>query len=106
MLVMHSFPPSNGPARLPLEILKASYVRVPKATQLDSIAYLNLTEIVRYKQIIQAHTDKYEQIDRIAADKKFFEGNLSHSIQLKLLGDKKQDNAVYRIAASTLSKQD
>ena len=88
---------------LPLDILKASYVAVPEATQLDNIAYLNLTEILRYKRIIKKHTNKYEQIDRIAADRNFFEGNLSHSIRLKLLGDKKEDNAVYRIAASSVS---
>jgi len=83
--------------------LKASYVPVPDATQLDSIAYLNLTEIVRYKRIIERHTSKYEQIDTAAADRKFFEGNLSHSIQLKLQGDRKRDNAIYRIAASSIS---
>src|ERR1017187_9346755 len=88
---------------LPLDILKASYVTVPEATQLDSIAYLNLTEVLRYKQIIKKYTNKYEQIDRIAADRNFFEGNLSHSIRLKLLGDREGDNAIYRIAASSVS---
>ncbi len=44
---------------LPLDILRASYIPVPDATQLDSIAYLNLAEIIRYKRLIQQHTNKY-----------------------------------------------
>ncbi|MGI9057469.1 MAG: mCpol domain-containing protein [Ktedonobacteraceae bacterium] len=58
---------------------------------------------MRYKQIIKKHANKYEQIDRIAADRNFFEGNLAHSIQLKLLGDRKGDSALYRIVSSSVS---
>jgi hypothetical protein len=88
---------------LPLDILKASYVPVPSVTQLDSIAYLNLAEVVRYKRLIEQHTEKYVQIDTTASDRTFFEGNLAHSIRLKLQGDQKKDNAIYRIAASSIS---
>lgn len=101
---------------LPLDILQASYIPVPEATRLDSIALLNLTEILRYKQIIAEHGNNYEQIDEFGADKNFFVGNLSHSIQLKLRADRerKEDrkgkaddeiyrNAIYRIAASSIA---
>ena len=88
---------------LPLSILQSAYVQLPESTQLDNITYLNLTEMVRYKRIIQKHTEKYIQIDGVNSDKKFFESNLAHSIELKLRGDQKQDNAIYRIAASAIS---
>ena len=88
---------------LPLNILQTAYVPLPEATQLDNIAYLNLTEMVRYKRSIQKHTEKYIQIGEADSDKNFFESNLAQSIQLKLRGDQKRDNAIYRIAASAIS---
>lgn len=99
------------PGYLSLDILKGCYIPVPEATRLDSIAYLNLTEILRYRQIIGERGNNYEQIDKIGADKNFFEGNLTHSIQLKLRADRerqedrkgKADNAIYRIAASSIA---
>ena len=94
---------TNERGYLPLDILQASYVPVPDAIQLDGIAYLNLTEIVRYKRLIEQRADKYVQIDAIATDRAFFTGNLTHSIDLKFQGDRKRDNAMYRIAASSIS---
>ncbi len=88
---------------LPLNVLQKSYVPLPRATQLDNIAYLSLVEMVRYKKIIQKQTEKYAQIDTVASDKKFFEDNLTHSVQLKLQGDRKKDNAIYRIVASSIA---
>ncbi len=88
---------------LSIDILKASYVSAPDVTKLDSIAYLNLANIVRYKRLIQQHTDKYVHIDEDTTDRSFFAGNLTHSISLKLQGDRKKDNALYRIAVSSIS---
>jgi len=88
---------------LPLDLLQAAYTRLPESTQLDNITYLNLTEMVRYKKIIQKHTEKYIQINGVESDKRFFEDNLTHAVQLKLQGDQKQDNAIYRIASSAIS---
>jgi hypothetical protein len=68
---------------LSLDVLQASYVPVPDATQLDSIAYLSLAEIVRYKKMIEKSSKKYVQIDTDTSDKNFFAGNLAHSVQLK-----------------------
>lgn len=85
------------------ELLSSCYIEAPDYTHLDSIAYLNLAEIVRYKKIIKEHTSKFTQIDEESADEKFFRDNLIHSIQLKLQGDINKDNAVYRIAASSIA---
>ncbi|MEH2193568.1 MAG: mCpol domain-containing protein [Nostoc sp.] len=88
---------------LPINILLSSYTPVPDSTRLDSIAYLNLSEMIRYRKIIEAHTNKYVAIDPDSSDKEFFKDNLGHSIQLKLQGDQSKDNAIYRIAASSIS---
>lgn len=88
---------------LPIPVLMPCYDKVPDNTRLDSIAYLNLSEMVRYKKVIEAHTRKYADIDLVSSDQEFFKDNLGHSIQLKLQGDQSKDNAIYRIAASSIS---
>ena len=91
------------PRFLAVDVLAPCYMPVPDSTRLDSLAYLNLSEMVRYRNIIEAHTRKYIDIDSDASDREFFKNNLSHSIQLKLQGDQSKDNAIYRIAASSIS---
>lgn len=59
--------------------------------------------MVRYKRIVDAFTEKYSAIDPYISDRKFFQDNLLHSINLKFSGDRKRDNAIYRIAASSIS---
>ncbi|MBK9940690.1 MAG: mCpol domain-containing protein [Kouleothrix sp.] len=86
-----------------LDVLLPSYIPAPDSTKLDSIAYLDISEMVRYKRIVERYTNKYHAIDPNIADKKFFQDNLLHSIDLKFLGDRKRDNAIYRIAASSIS---
>ncbi|MBD2489899.1 mCpol domain-containing protein [Aulosira sp. FACHB-615] len=86
-----------------IEDLLPSYVPVPDTTKLDDIAYLGLAEVARYKRIIELHTQRFKNINSDTADEEFFRDNLIHSIQLKLQGDKKRDNTVYRIAVSSLS---
>lgn len=88
---------------LPVDILLPCYSSVPDSTRLDSIAYLNLSEMVRYRKIIESHTNRYIAIDPGFSDREFFKDNLGHSIQLKLQGDQSKDNAIYRIAASSIS---
>lgn len=87
------------------EVLLPSYTPAPASSQLDKIAYLNLAEVIRYKRIIQQHTERYVQINQSAADKEFFADNLTHSVRLKLQADRKEqlDKATYRIASSALS---
>lgn len=88
---------------LPVDILVSCYTPVPDYSSLDNIAYLNLSEMVRYKKIIETHTNKYVSMDEFYSDRSFFKDNLSHSIQLKLQGDQVQNNAIYRIAVSSIS---
>ena len=86
-----------------VDLLLSCYVTAPDSTKLDSLAYLNLSEMVRYKKIIASHTERYVAIGSDSADSNFFRDNLDQSIQLKLKGDQNKDNAVYRIAASSIS---
>ena len=85
------------------DILAKSYIPAPDCTYLDNIAYLNITEIIRYKRIIDNQCKKYMEIDGEYSDERFFQDNLYHSIKLKLKADiTKNDNAVYRISASSI----
>ncbi len=84
-------------------ILLDSYTNAPDSTLLDNIAYLNLSEVFRYKKIIDTQTNKFQKIGREDSDTKFFRDNLIQSIKLKLTGDQKKDNAIYRIAASSIA---
>lgn len=87
------------------DILDLCYIQAPDNTNIDNIAYLNLTEVIRYKRIIETFSEKYSNINLESSDKDFFRDNLAHSIHLKLSGDQieKSDNAIYRIASSSIS---
>ena len=56
------------------DILNQSYIPAPDCTCFDKIAYLNITEITRYKRIIKEQADKYVEIDKVYADRQFFTG--------------------------------
>lgn len=87
------------------DILAAAYRPAPESVQLDRIAYLNLAEVVRYKRIVDQHTERYSNISPNSADNEFFRTNLLHSVELKLSGDRKDhlDKAVYRIASTAVA---
>jgi len=85
------------------DTLKQTYVPAPDSTDLDGIAYLNIAEVLRYKKIINDHSSKYETIGNGTVDPSFFKTNLRESIRLKLEGDKRKDNAIYRIATASIS---
>lgn len=87
---------------LSIDIVSQAYIPAPLSIQLDSIAYLNLAEVVRYKRIIEHHTSRYGDIGKERSDLGFFKDNLRHSVQLKLQGDRTRDNAIYRIATSSI----
>jgi hypothetical protein len=69
------------------DLLRQSYVSAPESTDLDNIAYLNLAEVLRYKEIIDAHSDKYSAISKQEIDTSFFRSNLKESVRLKREGD-------------------
>lgn len=85
------------------DLLHQSYVSAPESTDLDNIAYLNLAEVLRYKGIIDGHSQKYSAISKGEVDTSFFISNLKESIRLKLEGDQRKDNTIYRIATSSIS---
>lgn len=89
----------DGPA------LRDAYVRSPDGTALDAIAHLSMTEVIRYKRIVESHTQRYVGINPSASDENFFSANLLHSIRMKLQGDRQRhrDNALYRIASSSIA---
>lgn len=96
--------PVDSSSFLESTILAKSYVKTPKTTTLDNLAYLDLTEIVRYKRKISSFGKKFSVLSEFQSDDSFFKENLLHSIRLKMEGDqKKSDNAMYRIAASSMS---
>jgi hypothetical protein len=86
-----------------VDLLKQCYTPAPESTDLDNIAYLNLAEVLRYKKIINDHSEKYRHIGEGNIDTHFFETNLKESVALKLDGDQRKDNAVYRIATASIS---
>jgi len=87
---------------LPIELLEKSYVRAPETHQLDSLAYLDLSEIKRYKFEINKLSQKFKSVS-INSDIDFFKENLVRSIELKLRGDKIDDNTLYRIASASVA---
>lgn len=84
------------------DVLGGCYIEAPDSKAFDRITYLNLTEMIRYKKIIDTHTNAYTNMDVNYADKEFFRDNLLHSIELKLKGDLTKNNSIYRIAASSI----
>jgi hypothetical protein len=90
---------------LPLDVLTDIYVRAPDSTILDVIAHLSMTEVVRYGRIVDAHAGRYRNINPAACDEEFFKKNLVHSVQIKLQGDRQRqrDNAIYRIASTSIA---
>jgi hypothetical protein len=90
---------------IPIDTLDAAYIKAPDATSLDSIAHLSLTEVLRYRKIIEIQTNRYKDIDSSSCDEVFFRDNLIHSIQMKLRADRssEKDKALYRIVSSSLT---
>ena len=83
--------------------LNSAYIAIPENKYLDNLAYLSLTELNRYRQIIKSYTKKFSSINNIIADSDFFEDNLIKSIEIKLKNDISKSNTGYRISTSSLS---
>lgn len=106
---------TNDRGFLPQELLVQAYVAAPDSTLLDSVAYLNVSEMTRYRRVVETQTKRYVAIDPTGSDPTFFTDNLVHSIRLKMQGDRKRanrqdigsisgaENVVYRIAAASMA---
>jgi len=86
-----------------INYLKQTYFQVPESYKLDSLAYLDLSEIKRYKFKIKELGEKFKRISPRKADLNFFEENLLHSISFKLKGDKSRNNTLYRISSASVA---
>ena len=89
---------------LPTDKLEPAYTPMPKSTDLDQIAYIDLSEMIRYKQKAKKYRGKYNEIDNLR-DARFFQENLLQSLSLKLHADRDDglDLASYRIASATIA---
>lgn len=88
---------------LPLDVLLPCYIGSPDPTPLDQIAHLNLSEVIRYRTLIDQHTARYRNVDPKNADTALFRENLERSIELKMEADHtEQDKALYRIVTASL----
>jgi hypothetical protein len=79
------------------------YVATPKSSQLDNIAYLNLTEVIRYKKVVSDIVKEFNNVGKGDGDAAFLYDNSLYALRFKLEGDRHRDNALYRISASSLS---
>ncbi len=85
------------------DLLKKAYIKGQDTKHVDNVAYLNLAEVIRYKNIIEDHSSRYEQMAGQYADTAYFRSSLEKSIGLKLEADYKKDNTIYRIASVSVS---
>lgn len=68
------------------------YVPSPNNIKIDDIAHINLSEVKRYKYIIDEYKAYYSAASSEKFDEDFFKGNLVHSIEMKLKADLQAKN--------------
>lgn len=87
------------------DIISKYYIKLSTNKEIDGLAYLNLTEVTRYKESINRLSEIYKKIDDDKSCSKFFEDNLLNAILLKIENDNKDisDNSIYRIASTAIA---
>lgn len=87
------------------DIISKYYIKLSTNKEIDGLAYLNLTEVTRYKESINRLAEIYKKIDDDKSCSKFFEDNLLNAILLKIENDNKDisDNSIYRIASTAIA---
>ena len=87
------------------EIISKYYIRLSTNKEIDRLAYLNLTEVTRYKETVNRLSCVYEKINNDVSYNKFFKDNLLNAILLKIENDNKNisDNSIYRIASTAIA---
>ena len=86
--------------------LKPYYRKVTESKIIDRLGYLNLTEIIRYKdKIADMSEELYSNFGEEASDSSFFADNLCNAVELFLKNKNAQDqsNSLYRIAATAIA---
>lgn len=87
------------------EIISKYYIKMSTNKEIDRLAYLNLTEVTRYKETVNRLSGIYKRINDDLSDNKFFKDNLLNAILLKIENDNKDisDNSLYRIASTAIA---
>lgn len=87
------------------DVIKQYYHPFPNNKKLDKLAYLNLTEITRYGDILEKLSKIYDKINLKHSDNRFFKANLLNAIMLKIKNDNSvvSDNSLYRISSTAIS---
>ena len=96
---------------LEIEILKKYYKEIIPGRKIDEIAYMNLTEVVRYEDQIEKLTGIYSNFEiEEVNNPSFFKNNLLNAIRLKIKGDQKgideeetYYNSMYRISSTAMA---
>ena len=87
------------------DIISKCYIKLSTNKEIDKLAYLNLTEVTRYKESINRLSEVYKQIQDDRSCDRFFKDNLLNAILLKIENDNKDisDNSIYRIASTAIA---
>jgi len=87
------------------EQLKNYYRRMFNGKEIDKLASLNFTEVIRYVEKINKLSSIYGVLDESLTKVDFFKNNLLHALKLKIQNDNEEmeDNALYRISSSAIS---
>lgn len=85
--------------------LKEHYKKMIHSKMIDELAYLNLTEIIRYKEKVNELSLIYAELDNRLTDDTFFKENLLNAILLKIKNDNGPvaDNTLYRISSTAIA---
>ncbi len=87
------------------EQLKNCYRKMFNGKEIDKLASLNFTEVVRYVEKINKLSSIYGFLDESLTNVDFFKNNLLHALKLKIQNDNEdlEDNTLYRISSSAIS---
>lgn len=89
-----------------VETLKTCYKEIIPGRKIDEIAYMNLTEVVRYEDRIENLSTLYSSFkSEELNNSSFFQNNLLNAIKLKIQSDQKEifDSSMYRIASTAMA---
>lgn len=85
--------------------LEDFYKKTISNKDVDQLAYLNLTEVVRYKEKVDSLSEIYKKFDSHLENDNFFKDNLLNAILLKIKSDNRDvpDNTLYRISSTAIA---
>ena len=86
------------------EELKNYYKKVVNNKDIDNLSWINLTQIVRYKEKIRQFSSAYSDFSKEFANSSFFEENLYDAISLIMKSsNKEKKNTLYRISSTAIA---